>query len=157
MTRFAVCDQNFATRDCAGNEKRAGFDPVRDNRVGRAVKFLDALYADRRSSRTFDSSAHFYEKCGQVGDFRFERAIFQHRFAFGERSSCKYIFGSGDGDFRKAERHTAKTFRARFDVTVLDADIRAEFFERLNMKIYRTRANGASSGQGNARVTEPGE
>ena len=104
--------------------------------------------------RAFDFRAHFGEQRGKVGNLRLERAIFEDGFAFGEDRGGENVFGSGDGDFREAEVRAAEALGAGFHVTVVDGNLRAQLFERLDVQVDGARADGAAAGQGNARVAE---
>ena len=64
----------------------------------RAVQPLFSANANRRSSRTLDVGAHLDQKLREVGNFRFERRIFDVSVAFGKRSSHENIFRSRDSN-----------------------------------------------------------
>src|ERR1700689_3987467 len=150
MLGFAVGEEKVSPGDRSGDEKRAGLDAVRDNGVRRAMQARDALNAKRGSTHTFDLRAHFYQELGEIGDFRFERGIFEDRFTLGQNRSRQNIFCAGDSNFRKAESGATKALAAGFHIAMFDGNLRAQFFERLNVNIDWARSDSATPGQGNA-------
>src|SRR5271156_1784972 len=117
----------------------------------------DALNAQRGGAHTFDLGAHFYQELGEIGDLRFERGVFEDGFALGQNRSGQNILRAGDRDFRKAESGAAQAFRPGFHIAMFDGNLRAEFFEGLNVDVDWTRSDGATARQGNSCVTESRE
>jgi hypothetical protein len=75
--------------------------------------------------------AHGVEQRGQVGDFRFARAVLHDRLALGERGGHQQVFGAGHGDFVENnlgafERSAFLRIGGGLDVAVLLRDLRAQ-------------------------------
>ena len=91
-------------------------------------------------------SPHLVEQLGQIGDFRFARAILHNRFAVGERGCHQQVFCAGNGNFVEDNFRAAQTFRAGFYVAVILSDGRAQPLESLDVQIDGTRSNGTAAG-----------
>ena len=62
------------------------------------------------------------------------------------------IFGAGDGRFAQVKNGAPQPLTTGFNITVLNANVDAHFFESLQVDIYRPQTDGAAAGQGDARV-----
>ena len=69
-------------------------------------------------------------------------------------AAVKNILRAGNRNLRKSERRAAQSLCARLHVTVINGNLRAEFFERLNVQINRTRPDRASAGKRNVRISK---
>ena len=86
-----VVHRHIAVGQGGGQHIGAGFDLVRDDRIGPAG--LEDRYAgdpDDIGAGAADIGAHGVEEVGHIDDMRFTRGILDHGHAFG--------FGSGDHD-----------------------------------------------------------
>ncbi len=97
-----------------------------------------------------DLCAHGGEQGGEVGDFRFARAVFHHGFAFGEDGGHEQVFGAGDGDLVEDDVCALEAVGAGFDVSVLLGDGGAHGFESLDVEVDGAAADGAAAGHGDA-------
>ena len=139
-------------RDRAGDQKRARFNPVADDGVVGAAEPLDAFDPNRGRARAFDLRAHFREQIGQVLDLGLLRGVFENGLAAGQSRRHHQIFGAGDGDAVKVDPRAAQPVAGvGLDVAVRLIDACAENLEAGDVQIDRTRADGAASGQRNAR------
>ena len=89
---------HVSARHGGGNDERARFDAVRNDAVLRAIQLADAFHAHRRRTRAFNLRSHLVEQIGEIGDFRFTRAILENRFAVRERCGHKQVFCTGYRD-----------------------------------------------------------
>ena len=150
----AAGEQEIATGDRSGDEKRPGFDAVGDDGMLGAVQLFNALHADRGGAGALDPGTHLGEKRGEIGNFRLEGAVFEGAFALGENRGGQDILGAGNGDLRKANRGSAEALGAGLDIAVRDRNLRTELLEGLDVEIDGARTDGASSWQGNSGVSE---
>src|SRR5208282_27392 len=134
-----------AAGDGAGDEERAGLDAIGNDGVGGAMKKFDALDAEGGSAHTLDFGAHFNQEFGETGDFGFERAICEDRFAFGQDRGAEDIFSAGDRDFREAEGIATQAAGAGLDVAMLDGNFGAELFQGLDVNVDGAGADGAAA------------
>ena len=110
-----------------------------------AVEFAHTFHTNCRSAGAFNLSAHFVEQLGQIGDFRFARAILHDSFAIGERGCHQQVFGAGDGNFVEDDFRAAQRFCAGFHVAVILSDDRAQPLQSLDVKIDGARSNSAAA------------
>ena len=103
VMRLAMRQQQLSSGDCARHQEGAGFDAVGNDRVRRAVQPFHALHANRRRAVAFDFRAHLDQQFGEIGNFRFERAVFENRLALGQHRSSEDVFRPRNRDLRKAE------------------------------------------------------
>ena len=91
----------------------------------RGVESINTLHANRGRPSALDLRSHFDEQGGEIGNFGFERAIFENGFAFGQHGGREDIFRPRDRDLRKAEHSAVKARRSRFDVAMIHRNRRA--------------------------------
>ena len=152
MTGIAV--RNFQVASChrSCNDERPGFDAVGDDAMLGPAQLADAFHANGRRARALNLRPHLVQQRGQVADFRFLRAIPHHGFTFGERRGHQQVFGAGDGNFVEDNLRTCQPRCRCFYITVFLRNGRAQPLQALEMQINRSRADGASSRHGHARV-----
>ena len=155
--RLAICEQQISAGDGSGDKEGAAFDAIRNDSVRCAVQARDALYAKSGGAHTFDFGAHSNQEFGEIGHFGFERGILEDGLAFGQNRCRQNIFSAGNSDFRETECCAAQALNARFHIAVFHLNLRAEFFESLDVNVDGTGADGASARKRNACVTEAGD
>ena len=64
----------------------------------RAMQLFHAVNSDGVGARTPDLRTHRRQACGQIGNLRFARGVFDDRCAFGQSRSHHQIFCAGDSD-----------------------------------------------------------
>jgi len=69
MLGVASGDVEITCGQGPGDDKRSGFNAVRNDAMPGSVKFGHALHADSGSSRTFDFRSHLVQQGGEVSDF----------------------------------------------------------------------------------------
>ncbi len=151
-------DENVALGDGGGEDECAGFDAVGNDGVLGAVELFDAGDFDDGCASAFDFGAHFDEEVGDVFDFGLARGVADDGLAFGEDGGHEDVFGAGDGDAIKVNVAADEAVgRLRFDIAVGLDDGGAEMFERGDVHVDGTRADGAAAGHGDAGATGAGD
>ena len=144
--RTRVLQQHVAAGHRHSHRIGAGLDPVGQNRMPRAVQLRNAFNHDARSAGARNLRAHLVEAIGDIADFRLARRILNDGRAVGERCGHDRSMRAANRHFRKNDLAAAQTFWcARDDIAAFDLDFGAEFLQRHDKQIDRTRADGAAA------------
>ena len=160
MLGLDALERDSSAGDRAGDQECAGFDPIGNDVVLRAVQFLHAFDDDAPRARAFDLRAHLVEEIREIHDLRFGGGAFDHGHAFGEHGGHHHVVGAEHGRAEFAaqiDRRRRSVRREHFDVAAFDADRRAERFESFQMQIDRPIADDAAAGQRDGRFLSPAE
>ncbi len=118
------------------------------------MQFRNAFHANHRGTRAFNARPHFSQQRGQVLNFRLTRRILNHRFAVRQHGRHQHVFRAGDGDAVELHRRSLEAVgRFRFHISMRLTNAGAQLFQRGNMQIDGTRANGATTRHRNFRAT----
>ena len=96
-------ERDPAAGDGAGDDERAGLDPIRDDVVLGAAEPLLALDLDRVGVGPLDLGAHLLEERDEVVDLRLLGRRPDHRVALGERRREHRVLGAHDRHEREAD------------------------------------------------------
>ncbi len=155
--RIEAGDGDVPARDRAGEQKRAGDQPVRDDGVLATVQLLHALDDDRLRPLAVDLGADGDEEIGDVDDLRLARRVLNGRGALGPHGRQHDVLGGADARFGERDRAGAQLRRSDDDRTMLEVDVRAERFKAVEMHVHRSRSQDAPAGHGDFRLTETAE
>ena len=136
--RGGIFERDVAAGSRNGAQKSAGFDTVGNDRMLRAMQFLDSLDHQAVGADAFDLRAHGHQQIRQIAHFGFARGVFQHGLTVRQRRRHQQIFGPGDGDHVGHDARALQTLRLGVDIAGFDRDIRAHRLQALDVLIDRT-------------------
>ena len=87
MLGVAILDFQLTFRDSSGNDKRPGFNAIRNDCMLGAAQRFDAFNLNRGRARASHAGAHFIEQLRQVSHFRLTCGVVYYRFSACQRSS----------------------------------------------------------------------
>ena len=148
MLGYHAFDRDAFAANRARHQKRARFDPVRNDVVLGAVQFRHAFDDQAPRAGAFDFRAHLVQKICQIDNFRFLRRAFDHGRAFGQHRRHHHIVGAENGraEFAAQIDHGAGQLRRKdFYVAAFHAHGRAERFKTFQMQIDRPIADDATA------------
>ena len=134
----------------------AGFDPIRQHGVSRAVKLAHAFDDDTGRAGAGHARAHLVQAGGDIEDFRLASGIGDDRRAPGQGCRHQRDMGAAHrhlGKFDVGAVEPARCFRDH--ITAVDDDFRAELLQRHDQQIDRPCADGAAAGQRDLGFVHP--
>ena len=139
---------HLAAGDRDGNGIGAGLDAVGHHAMRRAVQARDALHRDLAAAQAPYLGPHGDQAVAQVDDLRLARGIDDAGGAFGEGRRHQRGLGGADAD--EGENNLRALQAARCggaDIAFGEVDLRAHRFQRLQVQLHGTRADGTAAGQ----------
>ena len=145
VLRHAVLDQQLAARDDRQADVRADLDVIAVDVEVAAVQRLDAADVQRVRGDPFDLRAHLVQKVTEVLHVRLGRGVVDERLALGEHGRHDGVLGRGHRGL--VEEHLLPLERARFHPVLVrgDLDLRAEGFQRQEVRVDAAPADGIAA------------
>ena len=151
MLRNDIVDCDIAAGRRRRKHIRPGLDLVRDDGIFRPVQLLHAADADHIRPRALDLRAHAVEEVRTVNHMRLLRRILDDRHALREARRHHDVDGRAHRHHIEINMAADQIVSRRDDHPVLNADIRAQCAESLDMLINRPEADVASLRQRHLR------
>jgi hypothetical protein len=116
--------------------------------MGRALEALGALDADDRGARARDVRAHGVQAVREVLDLRLTRGVFEDGRAFRQRGGQHGVLGGPDARHGEVDvRALQAVDGGGLHIALLDFQVRAHGFQRLQVQVDRPGADGTAAGQ----------
>ena len=145
---LGVTADNLTARNGRGHQESTGFDTIWQYAIHTTTQTFNAFDGDTVCALPADLRPQRDQEVRGIHDLRLTGGVFDDGSAFCQRSSRH------DGD-RCAHAHFVHdnvrafqtTIDGRFNVTLFQLDLRAEFFQAEDMQVNGTRADSASARQ----------
>ena len=158
MIKPSTAQEDGTAGDRGGAGIAAGFDPIRNDRMIRAVQSVDTLDSQRVGADAFDPRAHRDQTGGQIADLRLPRRIGQHGSAVGQAGRHQQVFRRADRHEREDDLRAAQPpVDPPVDITRVQVEPRAHLFQALQVQIHRAGADRAAAGQRYPRLPDTGQ
>ena len=124
--------------------------------MGRAFQPVDALNVQGRRARALNLGAHADQTLNHIDDFRLLGGVQDHRLALRQHGGQKGVLGRANADEGELDPRAGQTAgRLGVDIALVQIDVRAQRFERLQVQIHGTSADGAAAGQADLGMAGP--
>ncbi|CAG4927213.1 unnamed protein product, partial [Acidocella sp. C78] len=148
-----AAQQHAAAGDRGGAGIGARLDPVRQDRVPRAVQRLHPANGQPVRADAADRGAHLVQAFGEIADLRLARGIHQHGLARGQGRGEQQLLGRADRHEGKGDGRAMQPLRrAGVDIAAIEGDLGAHRLQPLEVQVDRAGADRAAAGQRHARL-----
>ena len=115
---------------------------------------VDAAHQDAVAAGAADLGAHPAEHVRQLGHLGLPGGVLEQRLAARERGGHHHVLGAVHGAHVERDARADQRRAGRFDVAVVEPDLRAQRFQALQVLVHRPHADRAAAGLGDARAAE---
>ncbi len=155
---FDATDGRRSASNRRGNQQRAGFDPVGNDAIRRAVQSIDAVDFERVRAQAGYPGPQRDEEAAEIDDFGFLRCRLDDRAAAGQRGGAQHVGRAGDGRPARTAQIDGRAAQPRGagdDVAVGNANLGAQGGQARQVQIDGPRADVAAAGERNHGPAPP--